>query len=310
MPEFARILEEEIENCVVGDPARYLGPKVALVARQPVIDDHRPDLLGIDAKGKLVIFELKATPAKAGAVSQGDRYRKALEQKSTPEIVRLIERYSGRHGVEQVTDFTAWYKARFPRKQLDSLRPFRVAIVSLGADSSARRRLERLTAEGVDITHIDLGGMELVSPAQNKLLRKPQLKTSGSWAQQLRQNCEYHECEALFDRVHSDISRHITRISATTYQIGIWWNRPAPPQIGLDVFREGIGAVGVLIFNRSVSPEIRDAVDHLRQHLVWVGDSYTTDKAVHTVLVIHSLAEWRAHRGQILDIADKINTAP
>ena len=198
MPEFARILEEEIENCVVNAPQRYLEPRLALVARQPVVDNLRPDLLGIDEQGRLVIVELKATRATAGAVSQGDRYRQVLDGKSGPEIARLIERYSGRHGVEQIADFTAWYRERFGQQQLDRLWPFRVMIVSLGLDSAARSRLEQLAMAGVAIAHVDIGGVELVSPVENKLLRKPQLKTRGNRPRQLEQNHEYYECGDLF----------------------------------------------------------------------------------------------------------------
>ena len=307
MPEFARILEEEIENCVVNAPQRYLEPRLALVARQPVVDNLRPDLLGIDAKGRLVIVELKATRATTGAVSQGDRYRKALDEKSVPEIARLVERYSGRHGVEQIADFTAWYRERFRRQQPDQLRPFRVMIVSLGIDSAARRRLEQLASAGVDIAHVDIGGVELVSPAENKLLRKPQLKTRGSRPRQLEQNHEYYECGDLFQLVCADIDSRMSRLGATTYPIGTWWGPPAPPVIGVDVFREGIGTVGVLIFKQFVSASIRHEIDRLREHLVWVGDTYTTNKAVDTVLVVHSAAEWRTHRDHVLRIVDGAN---
>ena len=51
MPEFRRTLEVDIENCVVNEPHRYVEPELTLVVRQPFVDQLRPDLLGVDAKG-------------------------------------------------------------------------------------------------------------------------------------------------------------------------------------------------------------------------------------------------------------------
>ncbi len=308
MPEFVRTLEIDIENCVVNAPHRYVKePGLTLVARQPIVDQLRPDLLGVDAKGRLVIIEIKATQATAAAVSQGDEYRRVLDAKSILDIVRLIESYSGRHGVEQIADFASWYKARFGRRKLDSLRPFRVRIVSLGVDSTARRRLKQLRMTGIDIRHADIGGIELVSPVENKRLRRPRLNTRGSRDQQLSENHAYYECGDLFQRVYSDIDRCMSRANARKYPVGIWWGPPAPPVIGVDVFREGIGAVGVLVFKRSVSAAVRRDIDRLCKHLVWVGDTYTTDKTIDTVLVVHSAREWRSHRDSVLRIAREID---
>ena len=99
MPEFRRTLEVDIENCVVNEPHRYVEPELTLVVHQPFVDQLRPDLLGVDAKGRLVIIELKATQATAAAVSQGDEYRRVLDEKSIPERVPCVASAgSGRPG--------------------------------------------------------------------------------------------------------------------------------------------------------------------------------------------------------------------
>ena len=127
---------------------------------------------------------------------------------------------------------------------------------------------------------------------------KPRLKTQGSYDQQLRENKTYYECGDLFRRVYSDIDHRMSRAKAWTYPIGIWWGPPAGPQrprvIGVDVFREETGAVGVLVFKCSADAVRRD-IDRLREQLDWVGDTYTDDKTVDTVLVIHSVEEWQSH---------------
>ena len=151
---------------------------------------------------------------------------------------------------------------------------------------------------------------EVVSPAENKRLCKPRLKTQGSWNQQLSENQTYYECGDLFQRMYSDIEPCMSRANEWTYPIGIWWGPPAgrrrPAVIGVDVFREGIGAVGVLVFKRSAAAVRRD-IDRLREHLGWVGDTYTANKTVDTVLVIRSAEEWRSHRVRIRRIAEEIN---
>lgn len=164
-----RRLEKYIEDRIVKAPHRFFEPELRLVGRQlrikpgspwwnPFVSPQVviPDLLGVDAKGRLVIIEIKATRATAAAVSQGEKYRKVLDKKSIPEIVRLIEKNSGRRGIERFPDFASWYKARYRRRKLDSLRPFRVRIVSPGVDSTARQRLKELRTKGIDARHVDI----------------------------------------------------------------------------------------------------------------------------------------------------------
>lgn len=161
--------EKYIEDRIVKAPHRFFEPGLTLVGRQLRIKPDSPwwnpfvspavvipDLLGVDAKGRLVIIEIKAVRAKADAVSQGENYRKVLDKKSIPEIVGLIEKYSGRGGIERFPDFASWYKARYRRRKLDSLRPFRVRIVSPGVDSTAKQRLKKLRMKGIDIRHVDI----------------------------------------------------------------------------------------------------------------------------------------------------------
>ena len=138
---------------------------------------------------------------------------------------------------------------------------------------------------------------------------KPRLKTQGSYDQRLRKNQTYYECGDLFQRVYSDIDLCMSCAKVRKYPIGIWWGPPAglrrPRVIGVDVFREETGAVGVLVFKRSAEA-VRHDIDRLREHLDWVGDTYTDDKTVDTVLVIRSAEEWQSHRDRILRIAEKI----
>lgn len=299
-------------------PRRFFEPELTLVARQPSINEldnpwwnpriswwaGRPDLLGVDAKGRLVVIEIKATRATAAAVSQGEKYREVLDKKSIPEIIRLIEKYSGLRGIEHFPDFASWYKARFGRRNLCSLRPFRVRIVSIGVDHTAQQRLKELK-----MTHVEIGGLNAGPPGVIERKRPLPLKTTGSREKRLSRNLAYYECGDLFQRVRSDINRRMSRAKARNEPTGIRWNSPVLPVIGVDVFREGFGAVGVLVFKRSVSAAVRSEIDRLREHLVWVDDTYTASMAVDTVLVVHSATEWRSHRNRILRIARAIDAS-
>lgn len=315
MPEFERVLEEQIEDCIVADPERYLEPGITLILRQPVIESGRPDLIGIDANGRLVIYELKAVPARGPAITQVVRYHDELAAMSTSDLRRLVERYSGRHDIGVIRDFATWHRDRFPTLSLGDLLPPRCAVVAIGSDSTARRRIETVADRGVEVALIDLSGVELeLSPAaatdgERVVLRKAQLKTSGPRAAQLRENQHYYECEALFNTVNQQIERRLSKLTPKTYPIGKWHYAGRSACIGVDVFRQGLGTVGILIFKSAVTSEIRAALEPIRDQLVWQGDTYTSDKAIDTVLILHSLAEWEVHRDSILRVIDQINAA-
>lgn len=318
--------ERDIEDDIVKAPHRFLEPGLRLVGRQLHIKPDSPwwnpfvslgvvipDLLGVDAKGRLVIIEIKAKRATAAAVSQGEKYRKVLDKKSIPEIVGLVEQYSGIGGIKWIFDFASWYKVRFGPLKFDTLRPFRVMIVSLGVDCTAQQRLKELRMKEIDIRHVDIDGIKPGWPALTTSVRRPLLETTGSRDKQLSQNLDYYACGDLFRLVRNDIGRYVSRCQARNKPTGIRWSppvpSPAPPVIGVDVFRQGYGAVGVLIFKRCVSAARRD-IDLLREHLVCVGDTYyKADRAVDTVLVVHSPEEWRSHRVRFLRIARKINAS-
>ena len=130
-------------------------------------------------------------------------------------------------------------------------------------------------------------------------------------ADQLQKNQICCECGNLFQLMHSSIDPRMSRAKAWTYRTGIWWGKPAghrrPAVIGVDVFRKRIGAVGVLVFERSVSA-VRHDIDRLCKHLFCDDDpAYRRDYKVDTVLVIRSAEEWRSHSVRILRIAEEIN---
>lgn len=314
MPEFLPLCEKQIEECIVADPEHYLEPGVVLIARQPVIDSGKPDLLGIDEHGSLVVYELKKVKASHGAINQAVRYLKDLQGKTTPYIRGLVERYFGCHGVAQISDFAAWHRKRYHVKDLANLFPGRAVVVSIGADSTAKKQIEHHTARGDAVSLIDLSGMGIRLRATDgtdesiKVLRKAILKTKGRpKVEQLRMNKEHYECRTLFDSIQGQVGRVLTKLNRITYPIGIWYKDNGTNYVGVDVFREGIGAVGILFFEDAVglSSEIANRIDELRDDLVWVGGSYT--KGVHTVLVIHSIEEWNQCRDRILRLVNDVN---
>ncbi|MXZ39749.1 MAG: DUF91 domain-containing protein [Holophagales bacterium] len=132
-------------------------PDLQLVGRQTLTRVGNPDLLGVDAEGRLVVVELKRDKLTRKAVAQLLNYGSHLDSLSDQEVVALIERGSGSHGIEAIADFEDWYSDRVGRP-LETLRPLRMVLVGLGADEEARRIVEFLQNHGVRIDLLTFHG--------------------------------------------------------------------------------------------------------------------------------------------------------
>ena len=128
-----------------------LMPGLTLVGRQTPTDKGYLDLLGVDADGRLVVFELKRGKVTREAVVQIIDYCSSLESLTEADLAEHIASRSGTSGVDKIEDFQTWYGVRWS-KQLMELRPIRMVLVGLGADARAHRMVEYLAEKGVDIT--------------------------------------------------------------------------------------------------------------------------------------------------------------
>ena len=75
---------------------------LTLIGRQVSTDGGPLDLLGIDADGRLVVFELKRGTLTRDAVAQVLDYASGLATLDTVRFGALIEKHSGRHGVDRI----------------------------------------------------------------------------------------------------------------------------------------------------------------------------------------------------------------
>ena len=142
--------EKALEEVLVSNP-EMLMPGLTLVSRQSQTDKGNLDLLGVDADGRLVVFELKKGTLTREAVAQVIDYGSWLESQTETELAMYVASQSGKNGIDKIDDFEAWYDIR-RRKQLVELKPIRMVLVGLGADARAHRMVEFLAQRDVDIS--------------------------------------------------------------------------------------------------------------------------------------------------------------
>ena len=148
--------ENSLEEVLVRNPDMLM-PGPTLVGRQTPTDGGNLDLLGVDADGRLVVFELKREKLTRDAVAQVIDYCSWLDSLTEADLADRIAEHSGENGVPEIADFETWYAER-QGKQLVDLRPTRMALVGLGADDRAHRMVDFLTGRGVDILLLTFHG--------------------------------------------------------------------------------------------------------------------------------------------------------
>ena len=150
-------LENVLEETLVRRPA-MLEPGLHLVGRQTPTEGGPLDLLGVDAGGRLVVFELKRGRLTREALTQCIDYAAALNAREPEEIGRLISEHSGGGGLDEIEDLEDWYRERFAENDLDDLLPPRLVLVGLGVDERAEQMARFLSGGGIDISVVTFFG--------------------------------------------------------------------------------------------------------------------------------------------------------
>ena len=142
-PAIRRALSNEsmIENWVENDPG-LLGLDAMIIGRQ-VPTDHGKfiDLLAMDAKGELIIIELKKDRTPRDIVAQVLDYASWVRTLTTPEVYDLAEKYLG---ARLVTKFREKFAETIP-EQLNATHS--MLIVASELDAASRRIVEYLSEE-------------------------------------------------------------------------------------------------------------------------------------------------------------------
>ena len=142
--------EQDLEELLVASPD-LLMDGLTLIGRQVPTDGGPLDLLGIDAAGRLVVFELKKGTLTRDAVAQVLDYASDLAALDAVRFGALIEKYSGRLGVGAIEDFADWYRQEHLGESEFPIDRPRMVLVGLGVDDRARRVVNFLAESQVDI---------------------------------------------------------------------------------------------------------------------------------------------------------------
>lgn len=144
--------EKKLEDALANHPEMLLGD-LTLVGRQIATPVGAIDLLGIDEEGRLVIFELKRGPVTREAVAQLLDYGSFFETQSADDLVELLTASWKHDG-----SFEEWYVDATTKDSLNDLRPIRMILVGLGADERAKRIVEFLNSDQLDICLLTFHG--------------------------------------------------------------------------------------------------------------------------------------------------------
>lgn len=106
-----------------------------------------------------MVFELKRGTLSRDAVAQVVDYASFLAELDPAELGKHISERSGKHGIEKIEDFSAWYQEQFGRS-LASLGKPRMMLVGLGVDDRTRRMVEFLARGDIEISLLTFHGFQ------------------------------------------------------------------------------------------------------------------------------------------------------
>lgn len=166
--------ENNLEETLIEHP-EMLMHGLTLVARQLQTATGPLDLLGIDADGRLTVFELKRGDTPRDAITQAIDYASWLDSLSFNELSRRVSEHRPT-GISRDFDvFEDWYAETFTEDQLINMRPTRIVLVGLGIESHAERMAHWLQDKGVVIDALTFHAFEL--PDRVLLARKVEVET-------------------------------------------------------------------------------------------------------------------------------------
>lgn len=205
--------EALLEDVFVRNPS-LLMPGLELVGRQMRTSNGALDLLGVDSEGRLVVFELKRGTLTREAVAQAVDYASWLDSLGDADLSTRIAKNSGEHKVDEMDNFEAWYDEHDNWDSLESLRPVRIVLVGLGADESARRMADWLSAKGADIDLLTFMGYR--HGDHMLLARQLEIGDEGRKQEQQEQNASRRAMNRAIRRDAIDVKIH-------EYGMRDWW---------------------------------------------------------------------------------------
>ena len=191
-----------LENILVSNPS-LLMEDLILVGRQTPTEGGPLDLLGVDADGRLVVFELKRGTLSRDAVSQVVDYASYLNAMELDDLANHISERSGEHGIKKIEDFQVWYDNQ-GYGELETLKPPRMFLVGLGADATTERMVNFLaTDNGVDISLLTFHGFQDI----DRTLLAKQVEVRGD-SDDEKATVGEASPEELWDTLNDEIKRY------------------------------------------------------------------------------------------------------
>ena len=203
--------ENQLEEVITGCPELLMNG-LKLIGRQTETPGGPLDLLGVDADGQMVVFELKRGTLTRDAVAQIIDYSSYLATLEPEELSEHISTRSGKLGIENIDNFIDWYQTEFGKPFTEPQRP-RMILVGLGADDRTKRMVSFLSESDLDISLITFHGFkkgdEVLLARQVEVQSKPTgptpISTKKNNLEKLQQNVQelkvehyYYDIAAFF----------------------------------------------------------------------------------------------------------------
>ena len=221
--------EESLENLLEQNP-EMLAPGLTLIGRQMTTDGaHYLDLLGLNRKDRLVVFELKRGILTRKAVAQILDYCSWIDSQNEDQLLEFLS--SGR-AIDGADDFGSWYKT-LRGKELDCsvLRPTRMVLVGLGVDEQAKRIVEYMADNELDISLLTFHRFqddESVLLARQVEVEIKHQDTSIERRKEIMLQRKIQEYGEEFERLWDEVSKSLnsTDAKAEIHKTGITFNHP------------------------------------------------------------------------------------
>lgn len=98
-----RLKEKDLENLMANNIEAFVRADQLMVIHQERARQEEPDIMAVDADGKLYIFELKRWESKSENLLQVLRYGQKFGRYSYEKLNNLFKKYQSRNGGEQVS---------------------------------------------------------------------------------------------------------------------------------------------------------------------------------------------------------------
>ena len=307
--------EREFEDTLIARPDMLM-PGLTLVGRQLQTASGPLDLLGVDADGRLVVYELKRGDTPRDAISQAIDYASWLDSLDFDELSQRISEHVPAGLSRAFEVFADWYAESFAEEQFSEMRPSRIVLVGLGIEPSAERMARWLNSSGLDIEaltfhafrhagetlfgrQIEVERHPAPPPAQSGYIRQAERR------KRLASEAERLGISDLFNTVLADIRSELPTGGYPSANVGGYslqlprrtdWGTGSWVTVGairLDASQPPYLALG---FNDVCEDLVNGSLAQLREHHKFIQPSSGT-----TNFPINSLDDWTTRRSQFLD---------